>query len=411
MSNAVNQAALDVVIVGGGLVGASLGCMLGQTGIRAAVLEARQPPAADAPDYDDRTLALNLVSVRILDALGLWQALQPHATAIKEVKVSDHGRPGRVHLRARDHGYEAFGYSVEAWRLGQVLLNGLGQYDTIFYRVPCEVTGWSADESAAALGIREGEVSSTIHARLVVAADGARSSLRTLADIPARDHDYDQMAVVANVSPEQHHQHCAFEHFTRGGPLAVLPQPEGRCGTVWIGNHEDAQERLALSDEAYMRVLNQTFGERLGALQKIGRRASYPLRQTVAERLTGPRLLLLGNAAQAVHPVSAQGFNLGLRDAASLLDVLRDAADPGAPELVERYARSRQQDQQETIRYTDTLARLFSGRTPLHSLISTAALAAHELLPPLQEKLVLGAMGFRGTVPGLARQSAAEARR
>ena len=159
-----------------------------------------------------------------------------------------------------------------------------------------------------------------------------------------------------------------------------------------------------MSDEDYLEALNETFGGRLGQLGKLGRRSSYPLYQVVSERLTGPRLLLLGNAAQAVHPVSAQGFNLGLRDAASLMDVLAGTDDPGAPEPLERYAENRKRDQQETIRYTDTLARLFSGRTPLHGLLSTVALAAHELVPALQERLVLGAMGFRGTVPELARE-------
>ena len=406
MMKAGSNDAVQIAIVGGGLAGASLACMLGQAGIRAAILEARQPPVKNEPAYDDRTLALNLVSVRILKALGLWQALESFATPIHEVKVSDHGRPGRVHLRARDHGFEAFGFSLEAWRLGQVLLAEIDRLETVDYRVPCEVTGWQADAQTAGLEVKAEAGNSTLDSRLVVAADGAQSSLRRLAGIAAREHDYAQMAVVANVTPEQHHDHRAFEHFTRGGPLAVLPQPDGRCGTVWVGSTEESEARLALSDKDYLADLNDTFGTRLGRFQKIGRRGSYPLQQVVAERLTGPRLLLLGNAAQAVHPVSAQGFNLGLRDAASLMDVLQASDDPGSPEALDRYADIRKRDQQETVRYTDTLARLFAGRTPLHGLLSTAALAAHELLPPLQERLVLGAMGFRGVVPGLARVGA-----
>lgn len=408
MDGGLNDA-YDIAIVGGGLVGASLACALEPLSLRCVLIEAVSPKADQQPSYDDRNLALNLASSRILQALGLWPDISAEAEPIREILVSDHRRPGRVHLVAADEGFDAFGYSVAARAFGAAVMRRLPQLPAVDFLCPAKVTAHSVADDGVELSVETGEGTRSLRAGLVVAADGARSTLRQLAGIDARHHDYEQTAVVTNVTPADDPAGRAFEHFTRSGPLAVLPQRQGRCGVVWTVPRDDAPDLLELPDAEFLARLDQRFGRRLGGFTRVGRRSSYPLHLLVASENVAPRLLVIGNAAHAIHPISAQGFNLGLRDVAALAELLHEHltsapvdADIGVPELLQTYAERRRADQAGTIRYTDTLARLYGGDTLFHRVLGTAALAAHELLPPLRRQLVLNAMGYRGQVPRMA---------
>jgi 2-octaprenyl-6-methoxyphenol hydroxylase len=236
--------------------------------------------------------------------------------------------------------------------------------------------------------------------------------VRTALGIEVQRHDYQQTAIICNVSPEHMHAGRAFESFTPTGPFALLPHRDGRCGLVWSVATEQAQALLDLPDDAFLQQAEQRFGDDLGRWKKIGRRSSYPLKLVRARTDWQPRVVVLGNAAHAIHPIAAQGFNLGLRDVAVLAEVLADGLaaarrrdalfDPGATALLQAYSDLRREDHQETIAYTDGLARLYASPGALAAAARRAGLLAHRLVPSWRRRLAIRAMGFRGHIPRLA---------
>jgi 2-octaprenyl-6-methoxyphenol hydroxylase len=247
-----------------------------------------------------------------------------------------------------------------------------------------------------------------ISGSLLVGADGAQSLVREALGIEVDRHDYRQTAVICNVTPEQDHRGRAFECFTPSGPFAVMPHVEGRCGLICCVEPDRAQQLLELPDAEFLEWARQRFGGHLGAFLKIGKRSSYPLRLVRAREDIRPRAVILGNAAHAIHPIGAQGFNLGLRDVAVLAEVLADAtrrgaeADMGDLQTLRRYSDWRAPDQQGTIAYSDGLARLFSNPSGVAAAARTVGLLAHAFIPPLRRQLAVRAMGYRGRVPRLA---------
>lgn len=395
----------DIAIVGGGLVGASLACALAGLKYSVALLEAVMPQASEQPSYDDRTLALNHASCQILRGLGLWSSLQECVTPIREIHVSELGRPGQVSLYAKEHSLESFGSVVEARVFGTAVMQRLPRLEQVEFLCPAKLTGLEQSTHAVRLEYLSGDAEKSLDARLVVAADGARSTVRELAGIGARIHDYGQTAVIANVTPEHHHANRAFERFTPTGPVAVLPHVGQRCGVVWCVPRGDEQALVEGEDKIFLQGLQQRFGNRLGRFQKTGARSSYPLYLVQAKTNLAGRVLIMGNAAHTLHPNSAQGFNLGLRDAAVLAQLLADSGngDPGDQALLQQYDAWRLPDQEATVRYTDGLARIFSNPSITAGAARFLGMALHQLLPPLRRKLALGAMGYRGRVPRLAR--------
>ena len=272
--------------------------------------------------------------------------------------------------------------------------------------VPATVTALHTSSQVARLAFEyEGETR-WLEAGLVVGADGATSFVRQATGIAASEHDYGQTAVVCNITPSKPHKGRAFECFTATGPFAVLPHREGRCGLIWCLSGKEAQEKLELGEEDFLAAAQKRFGNELGSFLKIGRRSSYPLKQVRAERDTAERTVLLGNAAHAIHPIGAQGFNLGLRDVAVLAELLVEARqggdDPGSPELLKAYHNWRRYDQSNTIGWTDALARLYARPGLGASLARTAGLIASRLLPPLRKQVATRAMGYQGRIPRLA---------
>lgn len=414
----------DVAIVGGGLVGASLACALAPLGLRITLIEAVPPQAAAQPSYDDRTLALSESSCRILQGLGIWPALENRATPIREIRVTERNRPGLVILDPRELGMERFGCVVEAREFGtavQGVLAGLSGVEVI---CPAQVTAVETVTADVRIAFQRDGQDHDLHARLLVGADGAESVVRTALGIAVERHDYGQTAIICNVTPEKGHEGRAWERFTPTGPFAVLPHINGRCGLVWCVASAEADSMLQLPDDEFLQRAQAQFGNALGAWRKLGKRSAYPLRLVRAATDVGPRSLLLGNAAHAIHPLGAQGFNLGLRDVAVLAELLAELlaghlAEPGAvpaaagngqesendigaADLLQRYSAWRAPDQAGTIGYSDGLARLYANPGLMAGMARGFGLLAHALIPPLRRQLAIRAMGYRGRIPRLA---------
>lgn len=390
------------------MVGASLACALAPIGYRVAVIEAYPFGGAGPPSYDDRGIALACGSRRILGALGLWPLLEAEAEAIQSIHVSQQGRFGAARLHAQEEGVEALGHVVASRVVGQALYERLSQRPEVALIAPATISGFRVDGEGAELRIQgaEGGPERTVRGRLVVAADGRDSTLRALAGIGSLQEDYGQTAVVANVTPGRPHANVAYERFTPSGPLALLPLSGGRCALVWTHSPEQAQAVMSWDDEAFLGRLQAQFGYRLGRFSKAGRRQTYSLSLVRARCLTGPRLALVGNAAHSLHPVAGQGYNLALRDVAALAEILMEAAragtDPGAGEVLDRYARSRASDLARTIQFTDLLARVFTNPWPVLSHARALGLVAIDLVAPLRHQLARHSMGLAGRQSCLA---------
>jgi 2-octaprenyl-6-methoxyphenol hydroxylase len=401
-------ACYDVAIIGGGLIGASLACALAPMGLRIALLEAVAPCAPAQPSYDDRTLALSSSSCRILQGIGAWPGLQRNATPIREIHVSEQDMAGRVVLRPQELGLDQFGHVIEARVFGVAMADLLAGQKAIHQLCPATVSGVAMEPQAARVSYSWAGGEHTLHAGLLVGADGAESLVREALGIGVERHDYGQTAVICNVTPAAAHNGRAFERFTPTGPFAFLPHVAGRCGLVWSVARQEAGQLLELDDATFLQRAQAKFGTALGAWLKVGKRSSHALRLVRALEDIRPRAVILGNAAHAIHPIGAQGFNLGLRDVAVLAEVIATVraqdpqADIGQQQLLQAYSSWRAPDQAATIAYSDGLARLYANPTAVAAAVRGLGLLAHALFPPLRRQLAIRAMGYRGKVPRLA---------
>lgn len=397
----------DVVVAGGGLVGASLCAALAGSPLRIAVVEPVARGAPDQPSFDERMTALAPTTRRIFEALGLWPEIAVDAAAIRRIHVSDRARPGFVRMSAAEEGVDALGHVVPNRRLGQVLPAAVADQDNVTEFCPARVTGIDSDAEGVSVRLADSDGERVLRARVLVGADGARSAVRDMLGLQARWRSYGQAAVITNLVTEHDHQGVAYERFTPEGPLAVLPASEQRCALVWTLPEARVDAMLALDDEAFLAALQSRFGHRLGRLLKVGRRQAYPLRRMHAPRVTAGRSLIIGNAAHTLHPVAGQGFNLAMRDVAVLAEQLHDAArvleDIGNDRLLAAYAERRRQDYRLVMGFTHGLVTLFSNDLPVLAPARNAALVAMDLLPGLKRRLVRTAMGRAGWLPRLAR--------
>ena len=397
----------DVVIVGGGLVGASLAIALARQGVEVGLVEAA--PAGQMPAvFDQRNLSFAAATVNALTALGVMQQLRTPTAPIRRIHISRQGDFGRVRLEAQDYGRATFGQVVVARDFGEALearldgLSGLTRYR------PARFVGFAPDEAGhRALRIADAEGERTLHARLVVAADGTRSAVREALGIGVDEHDYGQTLLVARVRATQAPDGTAYERLGDDGPTALLPRGDRHWGVVHGVAREQAETVAALDDAAWLARLQRAVGWRIGRLVASGERSAYPIARVVAQRLVADRAVVLGNAAQTIHPIGAQGFNLGLRDALTLAEEIARGDDPGAASRLAAYAARRREDRERTLAFSDGLARLTANPSPLLKPVRSAGLVAMEAQPSLQAFLVGGAMGFRGDVPALCRGEAA----
>jgi 2-octaprenyl-6-methoxyphenol hydroxylase len=409
-SDRSNDSQYDLIIGGGGMIGASLAIALAPLGFRIAVVEAVSRVETQQPSFDDRSTALSRSTQRMYEAMGLWDDIIASATPIRRIHVSDKGRFGFSHIDATEQGVEALGYVVINRVLGQVLQASLSAASSVDVLCPARITDVDAHEQDVAVEIADEETGQReLRCRLLVAADGANSTLRPMLGICAKKTDYGQHAVVGNLLPERSLHGCAYERFTDQGPLAMLPIADDRAAFVWTVASTDAERVLELDDESFLAELQEAFGNRLGRFSKVGRRAGYPLSLSKAMRLTAKRGVLVGNSAHGLHPVAAQGFNLGMRDVAALCDCIADArsangvADIGDPEILKRYADWRRDDQGKLVRLTDGIVRLFGSSLAPLRFARDVGMIGFDLVPGVRSLFARHMMGLAGRLPRLAR--------
>ena len=398
----------EVIIVGGGMVGLSLALMLAKQNIAVKLLEAIKYPNYDdenlAPyhsSFDARNSALSRRAVQIYQELGLWNALQEHATPILEVNITEQGSFGKARLKAEQEKVESFGQVIENAWLGRVLLTEVQKQTLIELIDGVQVTQLTQDADMAYIDASRGEEQLSLQAKLVIAADGRDSFCRKALGIGASEHDYDQVAIVTTVQTSKPHNHVGFERFSSLGPLALLPLPgEYRRSVVWPVKKGTEGEWLGdENDQHFLDALQDTYGDRAGKFQKTGKRFSFPLSQVLAEKQAVGRVVLMGNAAHTIHPVAGQGFNLCMRDAHVLVRYLTEQiaqnADLGDAEMLQAYEASRLTDQQRVIKFCDSVVRGFSNSNPILKFIRNTGLVAFDTIPGIKPLVANYAMGLK----------------
>lgn len=394
----------DILILGGGLVGSALACALDGRGWRVAQVEASEP-AAGAPGFDERKLALALASLNALTALDVLPRLATPPAPIRRIHVSRVGDFGSVRLEAADQGREAYGGVVLARELGLALESRLRDCRGLVRYRPARVLSVSPDTQGPSVELERGGERVRLRARLLVAADGSHSLARGALGIEVHEHDYAQTLVVCSIGTDRAPDGTAYERFSAEGPVALLPMSGGHYGGICGVASDQAASVLALEDAAFADYFQRRFGWRAGRITRAGQRHGYPMVRRVAARLTAPRAVLVGNAAQTLHSIGAQGFNLGLRDALSLAQVL-DGDDPGAPAQLAAYVALRREDRERTMAFSDGLARVTSNPAFSMHVLRSLGLLALGHVAGLSDPLVAGAMGLRGDVPRLSRGGA-----
>jgi 2-octaprenyl-6-methoxyphenol hydroxylase len=388
----------DLIIVGGGLVGGSLALALRGTPLKIAVIEAQTDAERAQAATGDRALALSRNTVQALRGLGVFEAVENQAAPIRRIHISDRGHFGKARLEAKDRGVDALGHVVVARGLEQSIAEAMAEEKAITAFQPARILSLKAGPESILVSLRSGNQDRVISARLAVAADGGNSTVRSLLSIPQAVKDYQQTAVVTEVTTSKDHQGTAFERFTRSGPLALLPLGPKRCSVVWTLNSEDAEDVLREGESEFVAQLQDAFGHWLGTLTLARKPQGFPLKLIRAEQMTDDRVILIGNAMHTIHPVAGQGFNLGLRDAAVLAERIaarhRLGEDIGDAGFLAQYAAARKSDLATVIRFTDSLIRIFSNELPPLVALRNLALLTFDRLPFAKRLLARRAMGY-----------------
>ncbi|MDI1301734.1 MAG: 2-octaprenyl-6-methoxyphenyl hydroxylase [bacterium] len=397
---------VDVLIIGGGMVGVTLALLLArEPGLHITLVEAISLPVLVPgevlpfrPSFDARNTALSRRTVATYRELGLWDAMQTHATPIHEIHVSERGHFGMAHLRAAEEKVESFGQVIENAWLGLVLLQALKACSNVTVLDGVTLTGIEPGEKSVTAHLQRGNERFALTAPLLVAADGAQSVSRDFLGVAADSTPYEQVALVTTVATHLPHDNIAYERFTEHGPIALLPLPEGRRSVVWTLPLGEEKALIDCSDEAFLQQLQQAFGKRAGRFVKTGKRFAYPLVLTVAHIQALPRAVILGNAAHSLHPVAGQGFNLCLRDCLALTERLceahRQGRDLGDFSLLKAYEAARVDDQHNVIQFSDKIVRGFSNATPGLTLARNIGMVTFDLLPAAKQALARYAMGL-----------------
>ena len=387
----------DLLIVGGGLVGASLAIALNGQGLRIGLIEARPLGDPGQASYDDRALALSYGSRLILESAQIWPQLADQVTPIRRIHISDQGHFGSARITSEQERVPALGYVIPARQLGRILWQQLKQCTDVTLLTPAQVVAVHHTSKQAEVTLRQNDREEQLSARLLVAADGSESTLRQQLQIPTTGWDYHQMAMVASITPGRPHANTAWQRFTPAGPVALLPHQAGHCTLIWTlrpDQHADVQQ---YNETQFCAAFQRQFGYRLGTFQRVGQRHSYPLRFARAQQIIAERTAIIGNAAHTLHPIAGQGFNLGLRDLNTLADTLlsahRAGRDIGSVDCLSQYQHICQREHQQLARATDGLVRLFTS--PLRSLqwARNIGLLAFDHLPYVKHTFARAAMG------------------
>lgn len=361
----------DITIVGGGLVGLAAALSLATEHCSVHLLEAGEAQkiiSRQHPSFDDRTLVVNPASRLFWQQLGVWPALAPHSTAINRVHVSQKGRFGSVRFDHEELQVDHLAHVIEAKELGRCLWQQVIQHPYITVSAPAELTGFSTAAQDVLVHYKVHSEEHSHRSRLLLAADGARSSVRRKMGLQTTTKNYHRTAIITNVTTEWPHQHCAFERLTDTGPMALLPFHD-RLGLVWTLPEDQAQQMLSIDDVEFKNALQQAMGYRLGRINRIGQRSAYPLYRIDVPQQYKNRVLLLGNAAHTVSPVSAQGLNLGVRGVQRLSAVISkvqdNGQDIGSDVVLAEYQQQSRPDQKSILQYTDDLMTWFKIDQPV----------------------------------------------
>ncbi|MEM5545294.1 2-octaprenyl-6-methoxyphenyl hydroxylase [Pseudoalteromonas fuliginea] len=382
----------DVVIIGGGLAGASCALSVAKTNpaLNIAVVEANQVTGDYHPSFDDRSIALAQQSVEYLQSLNLFEQNAPYTAAIKKVSVSDRGHFGKAHINCDEFAKPSLGYVVEVNPFGRALHLRLTQ-SNITLLCPDSVTAIEQTLHSNTLTLQSGE---QLNAALLVIADGAQSPTRSLLGLGFNTQPYEQGAIIANVEVAGGHNNHAFERFTQNGPMALLPMSNNRYSLVWCMRQDQVEQHMALNEQDFISALQSAFGYRGGQFTKVGMRTSYPLVYGQVESLIAHRTVVIGNAAHAIHPIAGQGFNLGLRDVQVLSNLIANSRhDLGSYAFTREYSKKRCDDIKTVMSLTDALVRLFSNSSRVLALGRSIGLFSMDLFPALKAPLAKQLMG------------------
>lgn len=382
---------VDILIVGGGLTGAILMLALANQGYSCLLVDANLPGANLNANFDARSLALSPASIRILEMLKIWPHMQADATAIASIHVSEKGSFGSTHISSKEL---PLGYVVEMHIINRAIEKLLDKSQIL---APARLKTLNKEKNLATICSQGEEFE--IQAKLIVGADGTESELRRLSALKVNTKDYQQLAIIANIGLARSHQNAAYERFTTSGPLALLPMTEKRSSLVWALTPTEAKRIMELNDAAFLSELQKNFGYRLGRFIRVGKRSIYPLKQLKMPKKIDWPLVFVGNAAQTLHPVAGQGFNLGLRDVASLAQcIIQEGLNKA---MLQRYQQMRQHDEWAISQFTNSLIAIFSSRLPGLSTARNLGLIAVDNFPVLKRCLTHYTRGFAGVTPDL----------
>jgi len=393
----------DVIVIGGGIVGATLACLLGDAGLATVVVEAREPVAPATPE--PRAFAISRASERIFRSVSAWDAISDAPVcSFTDMEVWDAAGSHALHFDCADIAETCLGHIIEPSAMQLATVRRLRQLDTVEYLCPARFESIEVGDRQVEVQLADGR---GVSASLLVAADGVNSPVRNALGIDVRQHAYRQASVVARVQTELPHMQTAWQRFLPGGPLAFLPLADGWSSIVWTLPEAELERVMSLDEAAFNSALGEAFDFRLGRITASGPRASWPLLRQHADRYVDARIALVGDAAHAIHPLAGQGVNLGLLDAASLAEVVIEAvqkhADAGRLRDLRRYERWRRSDNQLMLSAMDALNGLFSNAVAPVQWLRDAGLGAVGSMPPLRDMLVRHAMGLSGDLPAAAR--------
>lgn len=385
----------DVVIAGGAMAGMTLALAINKLSDKPLSIAVVEPFKADHqahPGFDSRSIALSYGTVNILKKLTLWDDIAEVATPIRHIHVSDRSHAGMTDITTEEVGVDALGYVVELADVGRIYHSRVEQDEHIELLCPASVKKVERSLSEVTITLDNGEVA---RGKLLVAADGAISTCCEQVGLELVEHDFEQVAVIANIKTQQDPAGRAFERFTESGPVALLPMSEGRMSLVWCLKPEEARAVMALEDDAFLAKLQDAFGWRLGLMKQVGQRSSYPLTLRYRKQNISHRFAIVGNAAQTLHPIAGQGFNLGIRDVATLAEQIAvSAGDPGAYQVLSQFKGRRESDREATISLTSSLVHIFSNDYLTMRVGRNLGLAAMDNLSVLKAPLLARTLGL-----------------
>ena len=399
---------VDVLIIGGGLVGGTLAVALADAGLQVCVVDRDDPETLLAVEFDGRASAIAAGSKRILESIGVWKHLADQAGAINDIRVSEAGTRHFLHYDHREIGGDALGYMLENRTLREALFKEMTALENISWQAPTVISELMRTSEGVQATLANGQKTT---ARLAVACDGRMSKTRQKAGIKVTKWGYDQSGIVCTVRHEHSHEGVAHEHFLPVGPFAILPlKGSGKdlnrlSSIVWTEKPALVPSLMAMNEADFLDELEARFGDFLGKIKVVGPRWAYPLGLQFARQCTAQRLALAGDASHAMHPIAGQGVNMGFRDVAALVEVITTAVqngeDIGSESVLENYARWRNFDNTLMLATTDGLNRLFSNRIGPIKLARNLGLSAVGQVPPLKKILMRHAMGLIGELPKL----------